>query len=82
MNRKKILFDITETKYDRFATRQGEDEVAVAQGYHFRRMPSEQNNGLNTLTMWCHGGDPETTVILDNILIVGPVSVGDWALFD
>jgi hypothetical protein len=77
----RMVLDLEMYDFNLYAQREGEDEILVAEFFPMRRMPSEETDGVNCLTMWCHGGDPETSVVLDNILIVGPTAVSDWALY-
>ena len=77
----RMVLDLEMYDFNLYAQREGEDEILVAEFFPMRRMPSEETDGVNCLTLWCHGGDPETSVVLDNILIVGPTAVSDWALY-
>ena len=77
----RMVIEMPDWYFSLYGTREGEEEVLIAEEYSFRLMPSETNNGVNSLTMWCHGGDPEASVILDNILIVGSSSVESWDLY-
>ncbi len=73
--------DTVEWIFDIYAQRDGEDEALVADDFYFRRSPSQETGGVNVITLWLNGGDPETSVVLDNILIVGATSVSGWDLF-
>ncbi len=80
----RMVVDSVEWMFDVFAQRDGEDEVQVADDFLFRRAPSVETDGVNCITHWLNGGDPETSVVLDNYLIVGPnpiTDVNDWNLF-
>lgn len=80
----RMVVDIVEWYFDIYAQREGEEEALVADNFLFRRATSGETNGVNGITMWLNGGDPETSVVLDNILLAGPepvVSVQNWDLF-
>jgi len=80
----RLVVDIFNYEFDFFAQREGEDEVQVADDFLFRRIPSVETDGVNCIGMWLNGGKPETSVILDNIRIVGPegyTAVGQWDLY-
>lgn len=73
-----------EWSFDVFAQREGEAEVQVADDFEFRLAPTAETNGVNDISLWLNGGNPETSVILDNIKIVGPdpiVDVNHWDLY-
>ena len=80
----KMVVDIVNGTFDIFATREGETEWQVADDFYIRRGFSAKTGGANTITMWLNGGDPETYMTVDNILIVGPepyTPVDIWSLY-
>ncbi len=80
----RMVVNSTDWVFDVYAQREGEEEVLVAADFLFRRAPSVETDGVNAISMWLNGGDPETSVVLDNILIVGPnpiTGVSDWNLY-
>ncbi len=80
----RMVVDIQEWYFDIYAQRDGEEEALVADDFLFRRATSGETDGVNGITLWLNGGDPETSVVLDNILLVGPepiASVDSWDLF-
>lgn len=80
----RLVVDIFNYTFDFFAQREGEDEQQVADDFLFRRIPSVETDGVNCIGMWLNGGKPETSVILDNIRIVGPegyTAIGQWDLY-
>ena len=80
----RMVVDLVNWTFDIFATREGEEEVQVADDFYIRRGLSEKTGGVNSITMWLNGGNPDTYMTVDNILIVGPepyTAVDQWSLF-
>ncbi|RJP35360.1 MAG: hypothetical protein C4527_00840 [Candidatus Omnitrophota bacterium] len=80
----RMVVDLVDWVFDIYAQREGEAEALVADDFLFRRAPTNETGGVNGITMWLNGGDPETRVVLDNILLVGPepyVAVNQWDLY-
>lgn len=79
----RMVADNTEWTFDVFARREGEAEVQVADDFLYRRAPSIETDGVNAISLWLNGGKPETSVVLDNIVITGPepVDVDQWDLY-
>ncbi len=76
--------DIKAWTYDVFAQREGEDEIQIAEGYGFRRLPSAETDGLNCIAFWEDVSDDTFTgnqCIIDNIVVFGPTSVSNWSLY-
>jgi hypothetical protein len=69
--------NLDEQTYDCYAQKEGETEILLADGFGFRR---EMIAGLDSLTMWDDGTAATSSVIVDNIVVAGPASVGNWEL--
>lgn len=72
--------EVFELTLDVFAQKDGEDEVQLADDYGFRRIPSVDTDGVNSITMWVNGGTADNQIIVDNIVVAGPAPVTEWAL--
>ena len=68
----RMVVRLSDLTFDVFATREGEEEVQVADHFYFRRGLSTKNGGVNAITLWLNNGDIATHMTLDNILVVGP----------
>lgn len=76
--------DIKAWTFSVFAKREGEQEVQIADGYGFRRLPTAETDGLNCIAIWedlASAEDVGGQCTIDNIVIAGPASLSDWALF-
>ncbi len=58
----RMVVHIVDLTLDVYAAKDGEAEVTLAEGYGFRRIPSEETNGVNCLAIWVDG-QAETSCI-------------------
>jgi len=77
----RMTIDLNELDFCVYAQREGEEEVQVAENFPMRCMPSNATKGLNTMTFWVNGGDVETSVVLDNFILIGPATTRDWDMY-
>ena len=75
----RMVVHIVDLTMDVYVAKDGEAEIAIAEGYGFRRIPSVETNGVNCLALWADGG-ALTYCIMDNIIIAGPTSISNWEL--
>lgn len=66
--------------FDAYVTKEGEDEVMIADDYGFRRITSDATNGLNCIAIWSGDVDGDEQAVLDNIALFGSASVSEWAI--
>jgi hypothetical protein len=68
----RMVLHLDDQSFDVFATRDGEEEVQVADRFPFRRGMAATTGGVNGITMWLNNGDRATYMTVDNILVKGP----------
>jgi hypothetical protein len=75
--------DPVEWYYDVYVQKEGEDQILLADNFGFRRLPTFDTDGLNTLVIWDNAvaGTLGSSVILDNFTIYGETAVSEWSLF-
>ncbi len=72
--------------FDVYFQKEGDaEETMIAEEYGYRRLPTEETDGINALVIWDNAvaGTLGNTMIIDNFLVYGPetTSVSDWSLF-
>ncbi len=81
----RMVVHIRDLTLDVYVQKEGEsDEVMIAEGYGFRRIPSVETDGVNCLAIWLDGNTDGTSAMIDNILIYGddgPTNVNNWSIY-
>ncbi|RJP29987.1 MAG: hypothetical protein C4527_10945 [Candidatus Omnitrophota bacterium] len=80
----RMVVHVLDLTLDVYARKEGGTEVTLAQGYGFRRIPTTQTDGVNCLAIWLDGNTNGTSVMIDDILLVGPngpTDIQDWAIY-